>query len=51
MSKEKIRPICKKCADNLKLTPLASEFILCEPCSDCGSFAGTQFTDFLKPKV
>lgn len=43
-------PLCKECADSKNLKPIAGEFIVAEPCSDCGSFSGTQFTDFLISK-
>lgn len=47
---EKVRPICKECANKLNLEPIVGDFMVCEPCEDCGSFKPTQFTDFLEPK-
>jgi len=47
---ERVRAICKKCADKLNLEPIVGEFMVCEPCADCGKFVPTQFTSFLKSK-
>jgi pyrimidine deaminase RibD-like protein len=49
---EKIRPICKECADKLGLKPMIEDgFITGEPCEDCGSFSPTCFTDFMVNKI
>lgn len=50
--KAKIRPICKECANKLNLKPKFDflNFMLSEPCADCGKIKPTLFTDYLEKK-